>query len=224
MAPHERSLTEFLSTYGAEIIRLTTEHLGLVAVSVFGAGLIGLPLGVSIHQHPRWKSAVLGMVNVFQTIPSLAFFALLIPLPLIGGIGKSTALIALVLYCLLPIVSNTVTGLNAVDPVLREAGIAMGMTSQQLLWRVELPLASGVILAGIRIATVTAVGLATIAAAIGAGGLGMFIFRGLAMLDTPLILAGAIPAALLALAADYLLLLVERRLGRQDLSRSWRGQ
>jgi osmoprotectant transport system permease protein len=209
-------LTEFLSTYGAEIIRLTTEHLGLVAASVFGAGLIGLPLGISIHHQPRWKSMVLGVVNVVQTIPSLAFFALLIPLPLIGGIGKGTALIALVLYCLLPIVSNTVTGLNAVDPVLREAGIAMGMTTRQLLWRVELPLASGVIFAGIRIATVTAVGLATIAAAIGAGGLGMFIFRGLAMLDTRLILAGAIPAALLALAADYLLLLIERRMSHSS--------
>jgi osmoprotectant transport system permease protein len=212
-----RSLSEFLTTYGSEILRLTVEHLGLVSVSVFGAALIGLPLGFILHRRPRWKSLVLGFVNVIQTIPSLAFFAILIPLPLIGGIGKGTALIALVFYSLLPIVSNTVTGLNAVDPVLREAGIAMGMTSRQLLWRVELPLASGVILAGIRIATVTSVGLATIAAAIGAGGLGMFIFRGLSMLDTPLILAGAIPAALLALMADYLLLLLERRVGRQDV-------
>jgi osmoprotectant transport system permease protein len=209
-------LSEFLTTYGGEIARLTTEHLGLVAVSVLGAGLIGLPLGIGIHHRPRWKSVILSVVNVIQTIPSLALFALLIPLPLIGGIGKGTALIALVLYCLLPIVANTVTGLHAVDPVLREAGIAMGMTRQQLLWRVELPLAAGVILAGLRIATVTAVGLATIAAAIGAGGLGMFIFRGLAMLDTPLILAGAIPAACLALLADYLLLLVERRISRSS--------
>jgi osmoprotectant transport system permease protein len=212
-----RSLPEFLTTYGSEILRLTGEHLGLVAVSVLGAGLIGLPLGISLHHRPQWRPVGLGVVNVIQTIPSLAFFALLIPLPLIGGIGKGTALIALVLYSVLPILSNTITGLNAVDPVLREAGIAMGMTSRQLLWRVELPLASGVILAGIRIATVTSVGLATIAAAIGAGGLGMFIFRGLSMLDTRLILAGAIPAALLALLADYLLLLLERRVGRQDV-------
>jgi osmoprotectant transport system permease protein len=209
------SLSEFFTAYGPEILRLTVEHLALVAIALLGAGLLGLPLGITLHRRPRWKAAGLGTVNVIQTIPSLALFALLIPLPWIGGIGKGTALIALVLYSLLPIVSNTVTGLTAIDPVLREAGIAMGMTDRQLLWRVELPLASGVILAGIRIATVTAIGLATIAAAIGAGGLGMFIFRGLAMLDTRLILAGAIPAALLALAADALLLLIERHVGRQ---------
>jgi osmoprotectant transport system permease protein len=207
----------FMSTYGTELLRLTAEHLVLVAVAVVGAGLIGLPLGIGIHQRPRWKTVGLGLVNVVQTIPSLAFFAILIPVPFIGGIGKGTALIALVLYCLLPIVSNTVTGLHAVDPVLREAGIAMGMTERQLLWRVELPLAAGIILAGLRIATVTAVGLATIAAAVGAGGLGMFIFRGLAMLDTRLILAGAIPAALLALLADALLLLLERRISGHAL-------
>src|SRR5947207_18745 len=165
------SLSEFFTAYASEILRLTAEHLGLVAVAVIGASLIGLPLGISLHRQPRWKPTALGIVNVIQTIPSLALFALLIPIPLIGGIGKGTALIALVLYSLLPIVSNTVTGLTAVDPVLREAGVAMGMTGRQLLWKVELPLASGVILAGLRIATVTAIGLATIAAAIGAGGL-----------------------------------------------------
>jgi osmoprotectant transport system permease protein len=205
-----RSMSEFLSAYGHEMLQLTVEHLGMVAVTVLGALLIGLPLGIAVHRRPGLSHWVLGMVNLLQTIPSLALFAILIPLPIIGGIGARTALIALVLYSLLPIVSNTVTGLAAVDPAIREAGLAMGMTSHQLLRRVELPLALGVIIGGVRIATVTAIGLATIAAAIGAGGLGMFIFRGLAMLDTPLILAGALPAAGLALLADVFLLRVER--------------
>jgi osmoprotectant transport system permease protein len=203
-------MSEFLSIYGDEMLQLTAEHLGMVAVTVLSAVLIGLPLGIAVHRRPTLRHSVLGVANLLQTIPSLALFALLIPLPVIGGIGVRTALIALVLYSLLPIISNTVTGLAAVDPAIREAGIAMGMTSQQLLRRVELPLALGVIIGGIRIATVTAVGLATIAAAIGAGGLGMFIFRGLAMLDTRLILAGALPAAALALLADVFLLRIER--------------
>jgi osmoprotectant transport system permease protein len=205
-------MSEFLSIYGGEMIQLTAEHLRIVTITVIGSVLIGLPLGIAIHRRPALRPTVLGAANLLQTIPSLALFAILIPLPLIGGIGIRTALIALVLYSLLPIISNTVTGLAAVDPAVREAGVAMGMTSRQLLWRIELPLARGVIIGGVRIATVTAIGLATIAAAIGAGGLGMFIFRGLSMLDTPLILAGALPAAAMALLADGFFLWVERLL------------
>jgi osmoprotectant transport system permease protein len=154
---------------------------------------------------------VLGLANVFQTIPSLALFGFLIPLPLLGGIGARTAIVALVLYALLPIVRNTYTGIAGIDPAVREAGRGMGMTDGELLRLVELPLAASVILAGIRVATVVGVGTATIAAAIGAGGLGVYIFRGVAVVDDRLILAGALPAALLALAADGLLGLLERR-------------
>ena len=204
---------EFFVSHGDEVLRLTGEHLALVGLSTGGAVLIGIPLGVGLARNPRWRRPVLGLVNVIQTIPSLALFAILIPLPVIGGIGTSTALIALVLYSLLPVVSNTVAGLIGIDPAVREAAVAMGMTDRQLLWKVELPLALGVILTGVRVATVIGVGLATIAAAIGAGGLGMFIFRGLAMLDTRLILAGAIPAAAMALAADLILGRVERHFG-----------
>ncbi len=201
----------FMVEHQSEVLRLTGEHIGLVVVATAGAVLIGFPLGVSLHRRPAWRAPVLGFVNVVQTIPSLALFGLLIPLPLIGGIGPRTALIALVLYALLPVVTNTVAGLASVDPKVREAAVAMGMTERQLLWKVEVPLGLGVILTGVRVATVIGVGLATIAAAIGAGGLGMFIFRGLAMLDTRLILAGAIPAAVIALVADFLLSLVARR-------------
>ena len=204
---------EFFISHRNEVLQLTAEHLVLVGLSTSGAVLIGIPLGVGLARNPRWRQPVLGFVNVFQTIPSLALFAILIPLPVIGGIGTSTALIALVLYSLLPVVSNTVAGLIGIDPAVREAAVAMGMTDRQLLWKVELPLALGVILTGVRVATVIGVGLATIAAAIGAGGLGMFIFRGLAMLDTRLILAGAIPAAAMALAADLILGRIERRFG-----------
>lgn len=204
---------QFLVDHRGEVLRLTAEHLGLVGLSTAGAVAIGIPVGVFLHRRPPWRAPVLGFVNVVQTIPSLALFAILIPLPLIGGIGARTALIALVLYSLLPVVTNTVAGLAGVDPKVREAAVAMGMTDRQLLWKVEFPLALGVILTGVRVATVIGVGLATIAAAIGAGGLGMFIFRGLAMLDSRLILAGAIPAAAMALAADFFLGLVERRFG-----------
>jgi osmoprotectant transport system permease protein len=147
-----------------------------------------------------------------QTVPSLALFGFLIPLPFLGGIGKNTAIVALVLYALLPILRNTVTGLLNVDPTVRESAIAMGMTERQLLWEVELPLATRTILAGLRIATVTTIGTATIAAAIGGGGLGVFIFRGLASVDTTLLLAGAVPAALIALAADRGLEWLENKL------------
>lgn len=206
-------MVEFIIDNIHEIIQLTTEHMMLVGISIVGAILVGVPLGIMVYQQPRLRTVVLGFVNILQTIPSLALFALLIPLPLIGGIGARTALIAMALYSLLPIVANTFAGLMGVNPAVREAAVAMGMTDRQLLWKVELPLAVGVVFTGIRIATVMSVGLATIAAAIGAGGLGMFIFRGLAMLDTRLIVAGALPAAVMALLANYGLGLIERRVG-----------
>lgn len=188
---------------------LLGQHIGLVAISTAIATLVGLPLGVLVARRPAWRRPVLGLANVFQTIPSLALFGLLIP---VFGIGAWTAITALVVYALLPIVRNTYTGIAGVDPAVREAGRGMGMTDGELLRLVELPLAAGVILAGVRIATVVSVGIATIAAAIGAGGLGVYIFRGVATVDDTLILAGAIPAALLALLADALLGLAERRL------------
>jgi len=172
------------------------------------AVVIGLPLGVLVSRRPAWRRPVLGLANVFQTIPSLALFGLLIPF---FGIGAWTAVTALVVYALLPIVRNTYAGITGVDPAVREAGRGMGMTNGELLRYVELPLAAGVILAGVRVATVVSVGIATIAAAIGAGGLGVYIFRGVAMVDDTLILAGAVPAALLALLLDGLLGLAERR-------------
>jgi len=188
---------------------LLGQHIGLVAISIAIAALIGLPLGVLVARRPAWRRPVLGLANVFQTIPSLALFGLLIP---VFGIGAWTAISALVVYALLPIVRNTYVGITGVDPAVREAGRGMGMTEGELLRLVELPLAAGVILAGVRIATVVSVGIATIAAAIGAGGLGVYIFRGVATVDNTLILAGAIPAALLALLADAVLGFVERRL------------
>ena len=188
---------------------LLVQHIGLVAISTAIAALIGLPLGVLVARRPAWRRPVLSLANVFQTIPSLAVFGLLIP---VFGIGAWTAITALVVYALLPIVRNTYAGIAGIDPAVREAGRGMGMTDGELLRLVELPLAAGVILAGVRIATVVSVGIATIAAAIGAGGLGVYIFRGVATVDNTLILAGAIPAALLALLADALLGFVERRL------------
>lgn len=160
------SFIEFIGSNWDEVVRLTAQHLALVGLSTTGAVLIGIPLGIDLHRNPQWRSIVLGVVNVIQTVPSLALFAILIPLPLIGGIGARTTLIALVLYSLLPVVSNTVAGLTGVDPAVRETAVAMGMTDRQLLWQVELPLASAVILTGIRVATVIGAGLATIAAAI----------------------------------------------------------
>jgi osmoprotectant transport system permease protein len=195
-----------------EIVRETSWHLVLVGVSTLVAVAVGVPLGVLAVRRRRLRRLVLGAAGVIQTIPSLALFGFLLPVPLVGGIGTRTALVALTLYGLLPVVRNTVTGIEGVDPAVREAGIGMGMTPRELLWRVELPLAASVILAGVRTATVIGIGLATIAAAIGAGGLGVFIFRGLAMVDHRTILAGALPAAALALAADTALGAVERRL------------
>jgi osmoprotectant transport system permease protein len=206
------NLAAFYARNGREVLGLVGQHLYLVAVSTAVAILIGVPLGVLLTRRPAWRGPVLGLANVFQTIPSLALFGFLIPLPFIGGIGARTALVALVVYALLPIVRNTYTGIAGVDPAIRDAGRGMGMTDWQLLVLVELPLGLGVILAGVRVATVVAVGTATIAAAIGAGGLGVYIFRGVATVNDTLILAGALPAALIALAADGLLGWAERRL------------
>ncbi len=206
------NLVQFYAEHSGEVLGLIGQHLYLVAISTGVAIAVGVPVGIVITRRPRWRGPVLGLANVVQTIPSLALFGFLIPLPLIGGIGARTAVVALVLYGLLPIVRNTYTGITGVDPAVREAGRGMGMTDRQLLLMVDLPLALGVILAGVRIATVVNVGTATIAAAIGAGGLGVYIFRGVAMVNDALILAGALPAALMALAADGLLGLAERRL------------
>jgi len=206
------NVVQFYAEHSGEVLGLIGQHLYLVAISTSVAIAVGLPVGIALTRRPRWRGPVLGLANVVQTIPSLALFGFLIPLPLIGGIGARTAVVALVLYGLLPIVRNTYTGITGVDPAVREAGRGMGMTDRQLLLMVDLPLALGVILAGVRIATVVNVGTATIAAAIGAGGLGVYIFRGVAMVNDALILAGALPAALMALAADGLLGLAERRL------------
>jgi osmoprotectant transport system permease protein len=194
-----------------EIAAASLEHIELVMVTLAIAAALGLPAAVMLARHARWRPLVVTFVNVAQTVPSLAMFGFLLPLPLVGGIGKRTAVVALTLYALLPIVRNTLVGLLGVDAGVRESAEAMGMTARQILWQVELPLAAPSILAGLRIATVATVGTATIAAAIGGGGLGVFIFRGIAMLDTPTVLAGAIPAALMALAADEGLEWIERR-------------
>lgn len=194
-----------------EVLQYAGEHLVLVAVSTGLSVLIGVPLGILLTRWPRLSRPVLGFANVMQTVPSLALFGFLIPIPLLGGIGARTAIVALVLYALLPIIRNTATGISQIDPAIREAGRGMGMTDLQLLFQVEIPLAFSVILAGVRVAAVTAVGVATIAAAIGAGGLGMYIFRGVSMVDNQVILAGAIPAALLALLVDLMLGLLERK-------------
>jgi osmoprotectant transport system permease protein len=198
----------------AEIVALTGEHVVLVLVSTALAVAIGVPLGVALTRRPRLARPVLGFANVVQTIPSLALFGFLIPMPLIGGIGARTAIAALVVYALLPILRNTYAGIASVDPAVIESATGLGMTPRQRLRLVELPLALPVVLAGVRIATVVSIGLATIAAAIGAGGLGVLIYRGVAIVDHRLILAGAVPAALLALAADAGLGLAERRLSR----------
>jgi osmoprotectant transport system permease protein len=201
-------------THRAEMFELTLEHLAMVGVSILIATGIGLPLGIIMTRHSALSRPIMAVANVVQTIPSLALFGFLIPLPFIGGIGARTAIVALVLYSLLPIIQNTFTGISAVDPAIREAGRGMGMTDTQLLWKVEIPLSLGVIFAGIRVATVIGVGVATIAAAIGAGGLGMYIFRGVSMVDSRVILAGAIPAAVLALIADFGLGTIERRFSK----------
>ena len=193
----------------SDLVRLTGEHLLIVSIAVVIAIVAGVPLGTFAHRRRRLGGIALRITDVVQTIPSLAMFGFLIPLPLLGGIGPRPAIVALVLYSLLPIVRSTLVGLERVDAHVREAATAMGMTDRQLLWNIELPLATPAIVAGIRIATVTAIGVATIAAAIGGGGLGTLIFRGVSMVDSRLILQGAVPAALLAIAADALLTQVE---------------
>jgi osmoprotectant transport system permease protein len=200
------------SALARDILDLTLEHLFLVSLSMGIAAALAIPAGILLTRRTFLQRWVLGFANVMQTVPSLALFGFLIPLPFLGGIGKHTAIVALVLYALLPILRNTLTGILSVDPAVRESAIAMGMTGRQLLWEVELPLATRTILAGLRIATVTTIGTATIAAAIGGGGLGVFIFRGLASVDTTLLLAGAVPAALIAVAADRGLEWVEHKL------------
>jgi osmoprotectant transport system permease protein len=202
----------FILDHRGEILSATLDHVTLVVIAMAIAILIGVPLGMLIVQRPALRTIALGIASIFQTIPSLALFGFLIPIPFIGGIGKRTAIVALVLYALLPILRNTYVGLTGIDPAVLESAEAMGMTRSQILFRVRLPLALAVILAGIRTATIITIGVATIAAAIGAGGLGTFIFRGVALVSDALILAGAIPAALLAILADVLLGLLERRI------------
>ena len=203
---------QFFAENHTQVLKLTREHLWMVLASTLLAVLIGIPLGILISRRPGWSKPVLGIANIIQTIPSLALFGFLLPVPWIGARSYRLAILALTLYALLPLIRNTYAGIKGVDPAVVEAGRGMGMTDRQLLWRVELPLALGVIIAGVRVATVISVGLATIAAAIGAGGLGEYIFRGLNMVNNQLILAGAIPAALLALLADVSLGWLERRL------------
>ena len=202
----------FLAQHASEIAELTLEHLWLTGSAMLLAAAIGVPTGIWLTRHPRWAKPVLGVVNIIQTIPSLALFGFLLPLPWIGDRAARIAIAALTAYALLPIVRNTYAGIEGVDPTVLEVAKALGMTSGQRLRKVELPLAAGFILAGLRTATVLAVGIATIAAAVGAGGLGEFIFRGVASVDNRLVLAGAIPAALLAIAADTGLGWVESRL------------
>jgi len=228
------SLIEFFARNARELAALTLEHLFLVAVSTGIAIAIGVPLGIVLTRKPALSRPVLGFANIMQTVPSLALFGFLIPLniylfhvKIVGGIGARTAIVALALYALLPIIRNTFTGIGGVDPAIRDAGRGMGMTDRQLLFQVELPLALGVIIAGVRVATVICVGTATIAAAIDAGGLGRYIFRGLRANDNTLILAGAVPAALIALGADLALGRLERALqagrGMRAASRKWLG-
>jgi osmoprotectant transport system permease protein len=196
---------------GDELRELILEHLTLVVISMAVAVALAVPAGIAATRRPGWRRVALGFANIMQTVPSLALFGFLIPIPFIGGIGKRTAIVALVLYALLPILRNTLAGILGVDPAVRESAVAMGMTPSQVLWQVELPLSARTILTGIRIATVATIGGATIAAAIGGGGLGVFIFRGIASVDTEQILAGAVPAAVIALAADAALGWIERR-------------
>jgi osmoprotectant transport system permease protein len=202
----------FFVQHRGEIFAATLEHLQLVVIAMAMAILIGVPLGLLLVHRKFLRTMALGIASILQTIPSLALFGFLIPIPFIGGIGKRTAIVALALYALLPILRNTYVGLTSIDPAVLESAEAMGMTSTQILLRVRFPLALAFILAGIRTATIITIGVATIAAAIGAGGLGTFIFRGVALVSDELLLAGAIPAALLAILADLLLGLVERRL------------
>ena len=206
------NVLQFIIQNHIEVLDLTAEHLWLVGASITLAVFIGIPFGILITRWPVLSKPVLGGANIIQTVPSLALFGFLLPAPWIGARADRIAIFALILYALLPLIRNTYTGIRGVDPAVVEAGRGMGMTDSQLLWQVELPLAFSVIIAGVRVATVLSIGLATIAAAIGAGGLGEFIFRGLAMVNNQVILAGAIPAAALAILADTSLGWLEKRL------------
>src|SRR5512140_3050148 len=215
-------LLHFWAAHSGELLALTGQHVMLVAVSMAVVVLVGVPLGVLASRRPRIGAPLIAFANIVQTIPSLAMFGFLIPVPFIGGVGARAAIVVLILYGLLPVIRMTAAGLNGVDRVLIEAGVAMGMTARQLFTLVELPLALPSIVSGIRVATVVGIGAATIAAAIGAGGLGEYIFRGLSMVDPVVILAGAVPAALLALVIDGSLLLIERLLAGGARSRHGR--
>jgi osmoprotectant transport system permease protein len=206
------NIFRFLALNRGEILEAVLQHMWLVGIAMALAVMIGIPLGILLTRRPRLEKVVLGGANIIQTIPSLALFGFLLPAPWVGERADRLAILALMLYALLPLIRNTYTGIKGVDRAVVEAGRGMGMTDGQLLFQVELPLGLGVIIAGIRVATVISIGLATIAAAIGAGGLGEYIFRGLAMVNNQLILTGAIPAAVLALAADIILGWLEKRL------------
>jgi osmoprotectant transport system permease protein len=199
-----------MNAFTLEILKTSGEHMELVATAVVAAIIVGAPSAIALTRHARTRRWVLGVVNVVQTIPSLALFGVLLPIPLIGGIGKRTAIIVLALYALLPIMRNMVVGILGVEASIRESALAMGMTRQQILWRVEVPLALPTILAGLRIAIVSTIGTATVAAAIGGGGLGTFMFRGIATADLTTVLAGAVPAAVMAIIADEVLEWAER--------------
>jgi len=203
--------TSFFSQYGGEIATLTLEHLWLTGAAMLSATIIAVPAAIWLTRSPRWARPVIGVTNVLQTIPSLAMFGFLLPLPWLGERAARIAIVALTAYALLPILRNTYAGIRAIDPTLIEVARAIGLTDRQRLTKIELPLAASFIFAGLRTATVTCIGIATIAAAVGAGGLGELIFRGVASVDNRLVLAGAVPAALLALAADGVLGLLERR-------------
>jgi osmoprotectant transport system permease protein len=203
-------MNQFLSQYGSEIATLTLEHLWLTGAAMLLAAAIAIPAGIALTRAPSWANPVITVANILQTIPSLAMFGFLLPIPWLGDRAARIAILALTAYALLPILRNTYAGIRAIDPAITEVARALGLTDAQLLFKVQLPLAASFVLAGLRTATVTCVGIATIAAAVGAGGLGELIFRGVASVDNRLVLAGAIPAALLALAADAALGLLER--------------
>jgi osmoprotectant transport system permease protein len=205
------SLLQFLIHNRVQIFQSTLEHMWLVGVTLLLACAIGIPLGILVSRRPSLSKPILGLANIAETIPSLALLGFLLPVPWLGDRADRLTIAALTLYALLPIIKNTVEGIRSVDPSVRESALAMGMTDRQILFQVELPLSLSLLFAGIRVAAVLTVGIATIAAAVGAGGLGEFIFRGLAMVNNQLILAGAIPAALLALTADAVLGGIERR-------------
>ena len=202
--------SSFLARYGGQIATLTLEHLWLTAAAMLFASAIAVPAGIWLTRSPRWARPVIALANILQTIPSLAMFGFLLPLPWLGDRAARIAILALTAYALLPILRNTYAGIRGIDRSVLEVAHALGLTPSQRLFKVELPLAASFIFAGLRTATVTCIGIATIAAAVGAGGLGELIFRGVASVDNRLVLAGAIPAALLALAADATLGLFER--------------